>query len=172
MTTYLRSAETVQLQFWDARTRAYTPASCCEPIDSNAARALADIGRASGERAWRVAKSGPPLKPRYVVPRGNCQRTVADIQADYLRWAQSKGLPGVHAYSEKPPRNVQEQTTYHRVKAVTKPIFTGQIDYMTQAEHFAVEESQDVPPVPAFVDTCIEHAYGSAQRLSFQVRVF
>ena len=23
-----------------------------------------------------------------------------------------------------------------------------------------------------FVDTCIEHAYGTAQRLSFQVRVF
>jgi hypothetical protein len=170
--TYLRSAATVQLQFWDARKRAYAPASCCEPIDSKAGRGLADIGRASGERSWRVAKSDRPLKPKYTRPHPNCQRTVADIQADYLRWAQSKGLPVVHAYSEKPPRNVVEQTTYHRVKAVTKPIFTGQIDYMTQADHFAVEESQDIPPVPEYVDTCIEHAYGTSVRLSHQVRVF
>ena len=34
-----------------------------------------------------------------------------------------------------------------------------------------VEHARDQARVP-YVDTCIEHAYGTAQRLSFQVRVF
>lgn len=136
--------ESLQLQFFNVRTKQYVPDSCFEKPGTDGARRLAEIGRASG-RSWRLTGPDRPLKPVYRTPRPQSNRTVAQIQRDYLTWAQAKGLQSVHVYTCKPVANYTEVYSVRYGKLKGPPIFTGAMLQMTLEEHFAVLHVIDMP---------------------------
>lgn len=112
--------DTRQLQFFDAKTRTYAPSAHQGDLSPDNARSVA-CGR-----AWRIAAVSRPLKPKYNAPRSTARsRSIADVQGDYLRWAQAKGLARVTAFSDRPPN---------------PRLFAGEITYVDAAAYFAVTE--------------------------------
>jgi hypothetical protein len=149
-------ARLLQLQFWSPEKRAYIPASSFEQADTDAGRELADIGRNTANgRGWRVAGLMRPLKPSYRAPRPTSTRPVAEVQREYLEWAQSEGLKSIHVYSDnnKGLANYTEIRDYRYGRKIGThrgpPIFTGTMVQMTLEEHFAVLESVVEEIVPA-----------------------
>lgn len=147
MSNYQRSAALVQLQFWHPDKRAYVPQSSCEPIDSDAHTRLLEIGRQCG-RGWRVAKADraltvPPLRRKALT--AGYSRSIADMQRDYLAWAQARGLKSVHAYIAKPPP-IRAEAHDRRGRQCGSVIYTGDFTWLTQEQHFAVTEHTDVMP--------------------------
>lgn len=127
----------LSLQFWDAKTKMYVP--CGAPIEPERKliEAAVDAARTSGY-PWRIAKIERPLKnPKHTPPRGSSTgRTIADVQRDYLTWAQAKGLTSIVAYSTKPPPKFAADKLI--------PLFSGEITYTTPDQQFAVEETTDM----------------------------
>lgn len=137
--------ESLQLQFFDARTKQYVPNSCFEKPGTDGAKRLADIGRASG-RSYRLARVERPLKPFYRTPRPNGQsRSIADVQAAYIEWAQAKGLAQITCYAPAwwPAKferfEVVNNRTVHCVP------FTGTVRYVTPKEQFEIIHTIDMP---------------------------
>jgi hypothetical protein len=138
-----------QLQFWDARKRAYVPASSFE-TDGSACERLKQRGR-NEFSAWRVcgvhhALKVPPLRRKALTGAG---RTVEAVQRDYLRWAKARGLKHIHAYSTRPLALDAPGDHYcaadgnMRTVRATRCIYHGDIEWLTPAQQFAVVESQD-----------------------------
>lgn len=145
--------ESLQLQFFNARTRSYVPDSCFEKPSTEAAKRLADIGRASG-RSWRLAGPDRALKPTRATKArltAGYSRSIADAQRKYLAWAQSKELDSVHVYADKLPPNSSPKFEYcnsagERVTVPAVPvIFAGAMTTLTPEEQFAIVET--VAPV-------------------------
>lgn len=150
------NTESYQLQIFNAVTRSYEPIPgvvCYPSYDERNANVL--IARAGAKR-WRVCRADRPLKPpraKRAALTAGYSRSIADVQREYLAWAQSKGLESVHVYAGKLPPNSSPKFDYRdsrgeRVTVAAVPrIFAGAMTTITPEEHFAVIET--VAPVMA-----------------------
>lgn len=144
--------EQVQLQLWNGKAYVPTGRTAYTNDSGFSYKSLAKFARTMmlnrGYTGFRVAKASRPLKPKYSMPRGTASsRSVEDVQQEYLRWAQSKGLASIHIGNRMPLNSSPERQHRNAAgKIVTVPavacIFTGSmLPYVEHFEEFHEPES-------------------------------
>ena len=128
----------MQLQFWSPSKRSYIR-SDAEATPENA-RELA-MGR-----GWRICDPERPLKPAqpFLTRQSSSDRSVKEVQRQYLRWAQISKLDRITMFRERVAPNWEEKATFQRyAHGEHAPIFTGAVNYVAVADYFAVAHAEE-----------------------------